>query len=56
MTMSTHTTIKGAYNAMREFIEKEYSEWREKGILYGKQTFKFGIHEAWGIRKMEIID
>ena len=55
-TVSTHMTIKGAYNAMRQFIEKEYLEWRENGILYGKQTFKFGEHEAWGIRKIEIID
>ena len=55
-TMSTHLTIKGAYRAMKKFLEKGYAEWREDGIMYGKQRFKFGEHEAWTIKKIEIID
>jgi len=54
--MSTHRTIKGAYKAMRGFLEKEYASWRENGIMYGKQRHKFGLHEAWTIQKIKIID
>ena len=46
-TMSLHKTKKGAYKAMRAFIEKDYEQWREDGCRYGKQIFKHGVHEDW---------
>ena len=54
VTLSVHKTKKGAYNAMREFLEKKYAEWRESGIRYGKQEYKFGTHCAWNIRPIEL--
>lgn len=53
-TMSLHRTKKGAYKAMREFLETEYAQWREDGIRYGKQHFKFGTHCAWAVRPIEL--
>ena len=55
-TMSVHRTKKGAYKAMRDFLETEYNGWREEGIMYGKQHFKFGCHEYWAIRETELKD
>lgn len=55
-TMSLHRTKKGAYKAMRKFIETKYAEWREDGIKYGKQYFKFGNHCAWCIKPITLND
>jgi hypothetical protein len=55
-TVSLHKTKKGAYKAMREFLETEYNQWREDGIRYGKQHFKFGSHSAWAVRPIELKD
>ena len=44
-TLSLHKTKKGAYKAMREFLETEYAQWREDGIRYGKQQIKFGTDD-----------
>ena len=48
-TISLHRTKKGAYNSMRNYIEKDYAEWRDNGCRYGKQYFKHGVHEDWRI-------
>jgi hypothetical protein len=53
-TMSLHRTKKGAYKAMRAFLETEYAEWREDGIRHGKQRFKFGVYCAWAVRPIEL--
>jgi hypothetical protein len=53
-TMSLHRTKKGAYNAMREFLERAYADWRDSGILYGKQHFKFGTDCKWAVRPIEL--
>jgi len=53
-TISLHRTKKGAYKAMREFLETGYADWRDEGILYGKQHFKFGTHCAWAVRPIEL--
>jgi len=55
-TLSLHRTKKGAYKAMREFLETEYEQWREDGIRYGKQHFKFGTYCAWAVRLRELKD
>jgi len=46
-TISLHKTCKGAYQAMRTFILREYNIWRENGIRRGKQPFKHGAFEDW---------
>ena len=53
-TLSLHRTKKGAYKAMRYFLETEYAQWREDGIRYGKQHFKFGTHCAWAVRPIAL--
>lgn len=53
-TMSLHFTKKGAYKAMRTYLTNEYNKWREEGLLYGKQMFKFGIHESWFIEELKV--
>ena len=53
---SLHKTKAGAYRSMRDWLEENYAEWREEGLLFGKQKFKFGTHEAWMIRAIELKD
>lgn len=56
-TMSLHRTKKGAYKAMREFLETEYAKWYDMRILYGKDkdwVDKFGLHCAWAVRPIEL--
>ncbi len=55
-TISLHKTPKGAYNAMKKHILKEYEEWRESGLRYGKQNFKHGEYEDWRIIKILILE
>lgn len=55
-TISVHTTKKGAYKAMRTFLEKEYNQWRETGLRYGKQYYNFGTHCEWKIRTITVQD
>lgn len=55
-TISLHRTKKGAYEAMNKFITKGYNEWREDGINFGKQEYKFGSHSAWRIETIELKD
>ena len=55
-TISLHKTAKGAYNAMKKHILKEYKDWREEGIRYGKQTFKHGQYEDWRIVAIPILE
>lgn len=56
-TMSLHRTKKGAYKAMRQFLETEYVKWYDERILYGKDKNwidKFGLHCAWAVRPIEL--
>lgn len=53
-TMSLHKTKKGAYKAMRAFIEKGYAEWRDDGYLYGKKMFTYGDGESWRVVPISI--
>jgi hypothetical protein len=53
-TISIHKTVKGAYSAMRKYILKEYNQWREDGLKYGKQIFKHGCSEAWRVVAIQI--
>jgi len=56
-TMSLHRTKKGAYKAMRNFLEKEYANWYDKRILYGKdkdRVDKFGLHCTWAVRPIAL--
>jgi hypothetical protein len=55
-TVSVHRTKKGAYKAMRAFLEREYTEWRDNNILLGKDPHKFGVHEDWKIGTIELLD
>ena len=57
-TISIHRTKAGAYKAMRKHIEEEYAQWRNDSIELGKSPFnhKFGTHEAWKIRTIELQD
>lgn len=55
-TMSLHYTKKGAYFAMRKHILKDYEEWRENGLRFGKQKFKHGEYESWRIISMPIFE
>lgn len=45
-TMSTHRTKKGAYKAMRAFLNTDYMQWYNERIEYGKydksRTSKYG--------------
>jgi len=56
--MSYHKTPRGAYTAMRSFLETIYNEWRNDNILYGagevKYREKFGRSEMWYIRKIQL--
>lgn len=56
--MSVHKTKQGAYKAMREYLEEKYSEWFDMRTMYGKDkqyhTSKFGEHEHWGIKSIEL--
>jgi hypothetical protein len=56
-TLSLHRTKKGAYKAMREFLEIEYANWYNEQILYGKDRkwgYKFGTHCAWAVRSIAL--
>jgi hypothetical protein len=55
-TMSLHRTKSGAYKAMRDFLEREYAQWRDDNLKYGKSLFKFGYFERWRIVDMEILE
>ena len=55
-TISLHSSPKGAYKALRQFLEESYEQWRKDGLLYGKQYHKFGKYEAWRIEKMYILE
>jgi len=56
-TISLHRTKKGAYNAMRNYLETDYAQWYNERILYGKErrwTDKYGMHCAWGVDSIEL--
>ena len=58
-TMSMHRTKKGAYKAMRNYLNKEYMEWYNWRIIYGKYKSicgvdKFGRHCAWAVATREL--
>lgn len=55
-TMSLHRSKKGAYRAMRGFIEESYREWRESGLKHGKQDIKHGAFENWRVAEINIYD
>jgi hypothetical protein len=55
-TVSLHKTKAGAYKAMRDFLLKDYNEWREFEIRYGKSCWKHGSHCAWRIAPIELKD
>ncbi len=55
-TISLHKTAKGAYSAMKKHILKEYEQWREEGLRYGKQTFKHGQYEDWRIVAIPVLE
>lgn len=54
--ISLHKTKRGAYTAMKEFLNERYTEWRDDGILYGKQRFKFGTYQNWRINTIKVWD
>jgi len=56
-TMSLHLTKKGAYKAMREFLETGYMQWYNERIIYGKNRAygdKFETHGHWAVRPIEV--
>jgi hypothetical protein len=58
-TMSLHRTKKGAYKAMRAFLESKYAEWYDERILKGKDkdwVDKFGLHCAWAIQPIMLYE
>ncbi len=48
-TMSLHKTKKGAYEAMKEFISKEYECYRSSSV-------KLGTFERWRITTHKLLD
>ena len=58
--ISIHKTLKGAYQAMRNHLENEYSEWYEVRMICGKNQYfaidKFGEHERWRVRRVPLLD
>ena len=56
-TISTHKTLKGAYNAMRKFIYGSYLEWNDERIRFGKSKGEKPFYaERWRINKKELLD
>jgi len=57
-TLSLHRTKKGAYKAMRAFLETDYMQWYNERIIYGKGDRrwidKFGTHCAWAVRSIAL--
>jgi len=49
VTMSIHKTKRGAYKALRNYLEEEYAKWRDNALKRGKPYHKFEIHSAWKI-------
>jgi hypothetical protein len=59
-TISTHYSMQGAYKAMRTFLLKQYEEWYNNRIIYGKgrnphSVDKFGRHEAWTVGTIQVL-
>ena len=55
--ISTHKTLKGAYNAMRKFIYGSYLEWNDERIRFGKSKGEKPFYaERWRINKKELLD
>ena len=57
LTMSLHKTKKGAYQAMRKYIIKNYTDWYDERILWGKDrksSIKFGTHENWCVKEITL--
>lgn len=55
-TMSIHRTKKGAYKAMRDFLETEYTKWRNYNLIFGVNSFKFGYLESWRIIEVDVLE
>jgi hypothetical protein len=55
-TMSIHRTKKGAYKAMRNFLETEYAKWRNYNLIFGVDSFKFGYLESWRIVEVDVLE
>ena len=56
-TMSLHRTKKGAYNAMRKYLLYEYNQWHDDRTFFGKNKRfgeKFGVHQSWGVSKIDL--
>ncbi len=52
-TVSMHKTLAGAYKSMRSNLLKEYDDWYNNRIMFGKdrdRTDKFGIFSRWSVR------
>lgn len=57
--VSLHRTARGAYQAMRGALQKEYDEWQRLRTEFGKSrdyVDKFGLHQEWFVGKLEIKD
>lgn len=52
-TVSIHRTAAGAYWAMRNFRMDMFNKWRNKP---GKQEYLDTVHQAWRIRKREVLE
>lgn len=55
-TISVHRTKKGAYNEMRTFLIKQYLDWYNDRITYGKYAGDrwCGENERWSIHTIKL--
>jgi len=53
-TISLHRTKKGAEKALKEHRQKELDEFNKLDL--GDDKYKFGEHEDWCIKKVQIFD
>lgn len=58
-TMSLHRTKKGAYKAMNKFLNDRFSTELDERIKFGKfkeYVWKVGVHQAWSVDEIELLD
>lgn len=55
--ISIHQTPQGAYKAMKQHMLKEYDWWIIQRSFCGRKlSGKFGIHQAWKVKKYLVDD
>lgn len=52
-TISTHATLRGAYNAMKAHRLKSFTDWRKMKKFY-RMRFLDTVHQDWRIEKVEV--